>query len=87
MGRKLIKLDVPPSDEDTLRNSDTVFRKKPNTIIVVLEDYKGKIFEARAIRLEVAEGTFSKPVLELLKGYTIVDLDEYGFQNYNKTTI
>ena len=46
------------------------------TIIVVLEDYKGKIFEARAIRLDVAEVTFSKPVLELLKGYTIVDLDE-----------
>ena len=87
MGRKLIKLDVPPSDEDTLRNSDTVFRKKPNTIIVVLEDYKGKIFEARAIRLEEAEITFSKPVLALLKGYTIVDLDEQGFQSYNKTKI
>jgi hypothetical protein len=79
MGRKLIKLDVPPMDEDEYRNC--------GTIIVVLEDYKGKIFEARAIRLEEAEITFSKPVLALLKGYTIVDLDEYGFQSYNKTTI
>jgi len=79
MGRKLIKLDVPPMDDYEYRNC--------GTIIVVLEDYKGKIFEARAIRLDVAEVTFSKPVLELLKGYTIVDLDEYGFQNYNKTTI
>ena len=80
MGRKLIKLDVPPMD-------DHYEYRNCGTIIVVLEDYKGKIFEARAIRLEEAEITFSKPVLALLKGYTIVDLDEYGFQSYNKTKI
>ena len=76
MGRKLITLDVPPSEEDKLRNSGAIFRKKPDTIVVVLEDYKGKIFEAKAVRLEDAEANFSRPVLDLLKGNVIIDLDD-----------
>ena len=79
MGRKLVKVRLPPDDYGVVSR---------DYILVEIEDYKGQLFSIKATRLnEDAREHYGSWPLELLKRDFIIDMEEHGLRDNNKTEV